>query len=613
MSTKKPQPEQMRGFRGPGAFMMSAPKVKDRKGVLKRLWKYFNPYQWRLLGIVLLVCLTTGLGLLIPYITGRAIDKYIATHDLPGLGRLICFMVGACVLAAMGTWVQSVQMIQITQLAVRDIRKELFDHFQTLSLRFFDRHSHGELMSRLSNDTETISTTLGDGITQFIGSTLSIIGAGTIMFTLNWRLALASMTTIPIILVVTKWVGGRSRQGFRDRQEKLGAMNGTVEETIQGQRVVKAFCREQETLEKLTAANVNLKKTAILATIYVGTMGPFMNMFRNIGFTVTAGVGGWMVVENLVTVGTVAAFISYADYFNRPIIQIANLYGMLQSGLAGAERVFAILDEVPEINDAPDAVELMDIQGRVEFDNVSFSYVPDVPVLSEVSFTAEAGQTIALVGPTGAGKTTIINLLTRFYDIDSGAIRVDGKDIRSLKKDSLRESLGIVLQDTYLFTGKVRENIRYGRLDATNEEVEAAARLANADAFIRHLPHGYDTVLSDAGSSLSQGQRQLLAIARALLADPAILILDEATSSVDTRTEIHIQQALHRLMSGRTSFIIAHRLSTIQQADCILVIDGGRIVERGTHTELLEKRGAYYNLYASQVESIKQSISISSI
>lgn len=593
--------------------MMSAPKVKDRKGVLKRLWKYFNPYQWRLLGIVLLVCLTTGLGLLIPYITGRAIDKYIATHDLPGLGRLICFMVGACVLAAMGTWVQSVQMIQITQLAVRDIRKELFDHFQTLSLRFFDRHSHGELMSRLSNDTETISTTLGDGITQFIGSTLSIIGAGTIMFTLNWRLALASMTTIPIILVVTKWVGGRSRQGFRDRQEKLGAMNGTVEETIQGQRVVKAFCREQETLEKLTAANVNLKKTAILATIYVGTMGPFMNMFRNIGFTVTAGVGGWMVVENLVTVGTVAAFISYADYFNRPIIQIANLYGMLQSGLAGAERVFAILDEVPEINDAPDAVELMDIQGRVEFDNVSFSYVPDVPVLSEVSFTAEAGQTIALVGPTGAGKTTIINLLTRFYDIDSGAIRVDGKDIRSLKKDSLRESLGIVLQDTYLFTGKVRENIRYGRLDATNEEVEAAARLANADAFIRHLPHGYDTVLSDAGSSLSQGQRQLLAIARALLADPAILILDEATSSVDTRTEIHIQQALHRLMSGRTSFIIAHRLSTIQQADCILVIDGGRIVERGTHTELLEKRGAYYNLYASQVESIKQSISISSI
>jgi ATP-binding cassette subfamily B protein len=593
--------------------MMSAPKVKDRKGVLKRLWKYFNPYKWRLLGIVFMVCLTTGLGLLIPWVTGKAIDRYIGTHDLPGLARLICFMVGACVLAAIVTWVQSVQMIQITQLAVRDIRKELFDHFQTLSLRFFDRHPHGELMSRLSNDTETISTTLGDGITQFIGSALSIIGAGTIMFTLNWRLSLASMTTIPIILIVTKLLAGRSRQGFRDRQEKLGAMNGTVEETIQGQRVVKAFCREQETLEKLTTANVNLKKTAILATIFVGTMGPFMNLFRNIGFTVTAGVGGWMVVENMVTVGTVAAFISYADYFNRPIIQIANLYGMLQAGLAGAERVFAILDEVPEINDAPDAIELTDIQGRVEFDNVSFGYVPDVAVLSEVSFCAQAGQTIALVGPTGAGKTTIINLLTRFYDIDAGAIKVDGKDIRVLTKDSLRESLGIVLQDTYLFTGKVRENIRYGRLEASDSEVEDAARLANADSFIRHLPHGYDTVLSDAGGSLSQGQRQLLAIARALLADPAILILDEATSSVDTRTEVHIQQALHRLMCGRTSFIIAHRLSTIQQADCILVIDGGRIVERGTHSELLEKQGAYYNLYASQVESIKQSISISSI
>ncbi len=610
MSTKQAPPEQNKGFRGPGAFMMSAPKVKDRKGVLKRLWKYSNPYKWRLLGIVFMVCLTTGLGLLIPWVTGKAIDRYIGNHDLPGLGRLICFMVGACVLAAIVTWVQSVQMIQITQLAVRDIRKELFDHFQTLSLRFFDRHPHGELMSRLSNDTETISTTLGDGITQFIGSALSIIGAGTIMFALNWRLSLASMTTIPIILIVTKLLAGRSRQGFRDRQEKLGAMNGTVEETIQGQRVVKAFCREQETLEKLTTANVNLKKTAILATIFVGTMGPFMNLFRNIGFTVTAGVGGWMVVENMVTVGTVAAFISYADYFNRPIIQIANLYGMLQAGLAGAERVFAILDEVPEINDVPDAIELTDIQGQVEFDNVSFGYVPDVPVLSEVSFCAQAGQTIALVGPTGAGKTTIINLLTRFYDIDAGAIKVDGKDIRVLTKDSLRESLGIVLQDTYLFTGKVRENIRYGRLEASDSEVEDAARLANADSFIRHLPHGYDTVLSDAGGSLSQGQRQLLAIARALLADPAILILDEATSSVDTRTEVHIQQALRRLMRGRTSFIIAHRLSTIQQADCILVIDGGRIVERGTHSELLEKQGAYYNLYASQVESIKQSISV---
>lgn len=610
MSAKQVPAEQIKGFRGPGfgMFMQSAPRVKDRRGVIKRLWKYFRPYQWHLLGIVLLVCVTTGLGLLIPYFTGRAIDRYIASRDLPGLARLICLMAGACILAALGTWAQNVQMIRITQQAVKDIRKDLFDQFQILSLRFFDRNPHGELMSRLSNDTETISTTLGDGITQFIGSTLSVIGAGSIMFALNWQLALASMTTIPVILIVTRWVGRRSRQEFRDRQMKLGELNGIVEESIQGQRVVKAYCREQETLKKLTDANNELKRTSILATIYVGVMGPFMNLFRNAGFAVTAGVGGWMVVESWVTVGTVAAFISYADYFNRPIIQLANLYGMVQAGLAGAERVFAILDEVPEINDLPDAIELTDIQGQVEFENVSFGYLPDLPVLNNVSFQAKAGQTIALVGPTGAGKTTIINLLTRFYDIDSGTIRVDGKDIRILRKDSLRGSLGIVLQDTYLFTGKVRENIRYGRLDASDAEVESAARMANADSFIRHLPHGYDTILSDAGSSLSQGQRQLLAIARALLADPAILILDEATSSVDTRTEIHIQQALHRLMHGRTSFIIAHRLSTVQKADCILVIDGGRIVERGTHTELLALQGAYYNLYASQVESIRMSI-----
>lgn len=602
----KPRVDQIRSFRGPGPgpFFGTAPKVEDRRGIIRRLWVYFRPYRLGLLGIVFLVAMTTALGLLIPFLTGRAIDRYIASHDLPGLARLAWLMLGACILVAVGTWTQTVCMIRIAQQAVRDLRRDLFDQIQALSLRFFDRHSHGELMSRLTNDTETISSTLGDGVTQFISSTLSIIGAGTIMFSLNWRLAIASMVTIPVVFLVSRAIGGKTRQEFRDRQKKLGTLNGLVEESILGQRVVKVCCRENETIERLAAANTDLKRTAIMAMIYAGAMGPFMNLFRNMGFAVTAGAGAWMVVRGWVTVGMVAAFMSYADYFNRPLNQLANLYGMVQSALAGAERVFLILDEVSEVNDAPNAVDLTDVKGDVDFENVSFGYLLDVPVLNNVSFHADAGQTIALVGPTGAGKTTIINLLTRFYDIDEGSIRIDGKEIRDLRKDSLRRSLGIVLQDTFLFAGKVRENIRYGRLDASDAEVEAAAHLANADTFIRHLPHGYDTVLTDAGNSLSHGQRQLLAIARALLADPAILILDEATSSVDTRTEVHIQQALERLMHGRTSFIIAHRLSTIQQADCILVIDNHQIVERGTHTELLAQNGVYHALYASQFNNI---------
>lgn len=604
MSTKRAPVDQMHGFRGPGPgrgmMMGPAVKVKDRRGILRRLWTYLRRYRAALIIMTALVAVNTLLNLLCPYLMGRAIDRYITKGDLPGLARIIGLMLLIYLLTAAGTWVQTVGMIRIAQQTVRDIRRDLFNKLQTLSLRFFDRHPHGELMSRLTNDTDTVSATLGDGIGQLIGSLLSVVGAGSLMFALNWRLALATLVTFPFVMLVTRYIGTRTRQGFRDRQRALGTLNGIVEETILGQRVVKVCRHEQTAIENFSAANVELRRTAITALTCVGLMGPMMGVFRNLGFAVLVGTGGWLVAKNLATVGTIAAFINYADSFNRPLNQLANLYGMVQSALAGAERVFAIMDEVPEMKDAPDAEELTDIQGDVEFSHVNFSYVPDVHVLSDVTFHAKAGQTIALVGPTGAGKTTIINLLTRFYDIDAGEIRIDGRDIRSLRKDSLRRALGIVLQDTYLFAGPIRENIRYGRLEATDAEVEAAARLANADTFIRHLPHGYDTVLTDAGNSLSQGQRQLLAIARAMLADPAILILDEATSSVDTRTEIHIQQAMQRLMEGRTSFIIAHRLSTIRQADCIMVIQHGGIVERGTHNELLAKRGVYHNLYTSQ-------------
>lgn len=583
-----------------GAFANTV-MVKNRREILGRLWKYLQVYKIGIIGISILVAVTTGLSLCGPYLIGRAIDKYISGGNLAGLARVIGILIIIYLLSSGGMWLQSVSMIHIAQKTVKDIRRELFSHMQTLSLRFFDRHPHGELMSRLTNDTDTISTTLGDSVTQLISSVISILGAGCIMFVLNWRLAIISLLVMPLVMLSTRYIANHTRQGFRDRQALLGRLNGIIEEDITGQKVVKTCCHEGEAIKDFSKANVELKGAAVKAMIYIGLMGPAMNLYRNFGFAIITASGAWMVAKDLTTIGTIAAFINYADYFNRPLIQIANVYGTIQQALAGAERVFAIMDEKSEETDVPRSFDPGTIRGEIDFENVRFGYNEDTPVLKDISFHVDAGQTIALIGSTGAGKTTIINLLSRFYEIDSGCIRIDGNDIRDLKKSSLRKSLGTVLQDTFLFTDTVRGNIRYGKLDATDEEVETAARMSNADSFIRHLPQGYETVLTDAGSSLSQGQRQLLAIARALLADPAILILDEATSSVDTRTEVHVQQALQRLMEGRTSFIIAHRLNTIQRADRILVIENGEIVEQGTHTELLARKGAYYQLYTNQL------------
>ena len=400
--------------------------------------------------------------------------------------------------------------------------------------------------------------------------------------------------------VITRILSKRTRAGFKARQEHMGDLNGIIEETITGEKVVKAYVREESVIAEFEVSNRELQRTSIKAQIFAGFMGPTMNLVNNIGFAAVAGAGGWMAVSGLATVGTIASFVNYSRRFSRPLNQIATLYNQIQSALAGAERVFEILDEVPEVQDVEDAIPLPTVRGDVVFDHVDFSYNADVPVLKDVSMWAKRGQMVALVGPTGAGKTTIVNLLTRFYDIDGGAIRVDDHDIRNLKTDDLRRQLGIVLQDTFLFGTSVMDNIRYGRLDATDDEVVAAATMANADGFIRRLPQGYETVLSENGSNLSQGQRQLLAISRAILADPGILILDEATSSVDTRTERNIQEAMLRLMEGRTSFVIAHRLSTIRKADAILVINHGEIIERGTHEALLAQRGFYYNMYVSQ-------------
>jgi len=584
---------------GPGRHMMGGPAQapKNKRKIVRWLWTYLVTYRLGLAGVTVLVALSTGLALLGPYLIGRAIDEGIAKGDLRALAVTAGMMLAVYVLSAAGSWAQSVAMIRISQSIVRDMRRDLFGHVQGLSLRFFDRHPHGELMSRLSNDTDLISNTLANSVTQLINSVLSVVGAGVMMFSMSWRLAAVSLVTLPLVLLVTRSLAARTREGFAMRQEALGKLNGIVEESIAGQRVTKACCRERESIDKFAVANVGLRDSAMKAVIVMGMMGPVMNLFRNTGLAVVAGAGGWMAAQGMITVGTVAAIINYSDYFNRPLYQLASIYGSIQAALAGADRVHEVLLEEPESEGGPEAVAMAEVRGEVEFDSVSFSYVEGTPVLTDVGFQVEPGQTVALVGSTGAGKTTIINLLTRFYDVDSGAIRVDGHDVRQVRRGSLRKALGIVLQDTFLFTGTVRENLRYGRLDATDEQIENAARLANAESFIKHLPHGYETILSDAGSNLSQGQRQLLAIARTLLADPAILILDEATSSVDTLTEVHIQQAMHRLMHGRTSFIIAHRLNTIQQADCIFVMAHGQIVERGTHAQLMEQHGAYHRLY----------------
>jgi len=580
--------------------MREPEKAEDALGTVLRIWTYLRHQGWALLASLLLVALSSALGLLGPYLMGVAVDQFILEGDLAGLARTMRLMLGIYVVTSLVFWLQSYVMSAASQQAVRDIRNDLFEKLQTLSLRFFDQRTHGELMSRLTNDVENISNVISSSVTQLVSSVLSLVGVAVMMFVINVRLAVVSLITLPMMALISRWISKRTRKGFRDQQERLGDLNSIIEESVTGQRVIKAYVREHVVIDEFDATNDALREAAGRAQIFAGTMGPLSNFVNNVGFAIVAGAGGWMAVQNVATVGTIVSFVNYARRFTRPLNQIANLYNQIQSAIAGAERVFEVLDEPPELADTADAVPLQEIRGDVCFEDVCFGYEPDVPVLKHVDLHAEPGQMIALVGPTGAGKTTIVNLLTRFYDIDNGRILIDDLDIRRAKIADLRRSLGIVLQDTYLFAATVMENIRYGRLNALDEEVVAAAKLANADQFIHRLPEGYQTELSERGSNLSQGQRQLLAIARALLADPKILVLDEATSSVDTRTEKNIQEAMLRLMEGRTSFVIAHRLSTIREADKILVVNDGEIIERGTHMELLTARGFYYNLYVSQ-------------
>ena len=579
-------------------------KPRDAKNTLKRLWWYLSEHKIRLFLVLFLVAITSVLTLVGPYLIGKAIDNYIIPRDFNGLFRLLILMAAIYVLMSLFTWLQSRTMINVAQLTIRNMRKDAFDKLQILPVSFFDARPRGDIMSRLTNDIDLINNALSSSLTQIFSSIITLIGTVILMLWLSPLLTGVSMITVPIMLITTNIVTRHTRRYFSEQQRVLGMLNGFAEENISGQKVVKAFVREAKEIERFEVTNQELKNVGIKAQIYSGIMGPLMNVLNNIGFAIVALSGGWLAVKQIITIGTIAAFINYTRQFTRPLNELANQINTIQSAIASAERLFEIMDEPPEPPDPPDAIELKSVKGDVEFRNVSFSYKSDEAVLKNISFHAHPGQTIALVGPTGAGKTSIINLLARFYDPDSGDIFIDGYNIQKITRKSLRSSLGIVLQDTYLFSESVKDNIRYGRLDATDEEVKAAARLANAEQFILNLPQGYDTILSEDGGDLSQGQRQLLAIARAILADPAILILDEATSSVDTRTEQHIQEAIYKLMKGRTSFVIAHRLSTIRKADMILVIDDGEIIERGNHVQLLKQKGFYYNLYMSQFAHI---------
>lgn len=601
-------------FRGGQKNMMGLPRkragmmgprerAKNSRDTLKRLWYYLSHQKAHLFITFISVFAGSLFTLMGPYLIGLGIDTMVKGRGHVNFSRLAVIalaLLATYVLTALASWVQMYLIAGVTQRTLKELRKDLFDKMQILSLRFFDQETHGDIMSRLTNDVETINTTLSQSTTQFFSSIITVVGSLIMMFYLSPWLAVLSLLAIPIGVLFTTNVAKRSRNYFSAQQRELGALNGLIEETISGQRVVKAFGREEKSIEEFNDINYRLKKVAIRAQTLSGLVMPIMNMINNLSFALVAFAGGWMAVKGAITIGVIASFLNYSRQFARPINDIANQFNLIQSAIAGAERVFEIMDKETEIKDLPSAPALDKVAGKVEFKDVSFSYKIGVPILKKINLTAEPGQTIALVGPTGAGKTTIVNLLTRFYDVDKGAIYIDGKDIRKVQKDTLRANMGIVLQDSYLFSDTVKENIRYGRLDATDQEVAEAARLANAEPFILRLPDGYDTVLTDEGGNLSQGQRQLLTITRAILANPSILILDEATSSVDTRTEMHIQKAMLSLTKGRTSFVIAHRLSTILQADQILVINGGKIIERGTHEELLAAKGFYYNLYNSQ-------------
>jgi ATP-binding cassette subfamily B multidrug efflux pump len=582
------------------------PKTKNFFGTVKRIWSYLAYEKGRLFAVLLFVVLSSVLGLLGPIVIGRAIDQYIVSREESGFIYLLAGLGMIYILYSVSIWLQNYWMIGIAQRTVYTMRRQLFQHLHALSIPFFDKRQHGELMSRVTNDIENVSSTLNSSVIQVFSSVLTLLGTISVMLWLSPLLTLMTLIIVPVMFLGLKWITNRTGRLFKEQQRNVGDLNGFIEETISGQRIVKTFSQEKKVLLDFNVKSQRLRGTGFWAQTYSGFIPKLMNVLNNLNFAIIACIGGILHLKGgVVSIGVIVIFAEYSRQFTRPLNDLANQFNTLLSAVAGAERVFQIIDEDEEERDEEDAIELTKVEGQVEFSHVSFSYEAHNEgdqTVTDISFLASPGDTVAFVGPTGAGKTTMINLLSRFYDADSGFILIDGNNITQIKRGSLRKHMGFVLQDSFLFQGTIWENIRYGKLEASDQEVKEAAKLANADSFIRKLPQQYDTLLKQDGSGISQGQKQLISIARAILADPTILILDEATSSIDTITEMKIQEALQRLMKGRTSFVIAHRLNTIQKADQIIVLDEGQILEQGSHESLLRQKGFYYELHHSQLK-----------
>lgn len=615
-----PGPNQRHGFQRP----------KDTRATIRQLLGYIGKYRFMLLLVALCLVGSTAGTIYGSYLLKPLINNYIIPGDFPGLAKALLFMACIYLAAAAFSYAQSRMMVFVSQKTVATIRQDLFDKLQSLPLRYFDTHTHGDLMSRFTNDVETVSEMINSTFVELISSTLTFFGTLGVMLYLNWMLTLITIAFLLLAGLVVKLIGGKSRVNFMRQQSAVGAVNGYIEEMISGQKVVKVFNHEKKAIRGFNALNDEYRDAATKAQAYAGMMMPIMGNLSRVDYAVVCCVGGLLAIRGVFDVGGLAVYLTYVKQVSQPINRVSQQMNTLLAAIAGAERIFAVINEKPELNEGkvrlvnakedengalsvsdrrtgvwawqkPDG-SLVRLCGDVRFDHVVFGYEEDKTVLHGISLFAKPGQKIAFVGSTGAGKTTVTNLINRFYDIQSGTITYDGIDVRDIEKDSLRRSLGMVLQDTHLFTGTVMDNIRYGRPDATDEEVIAAAKLAGAATFISHLPRGYQTLIKGDGEGLSQGERQLLNIARAAVADPPVLILDEATSSIDTRTEKLIEKGMDSLMAGRTVFVIAHRLSTVRNAKAILVLEGGEIIERGDHEELLKQQGRYYQLYTGQAE-----------
>ena len=609
------QPPKMGGGRGPRGLMMME-KPKHGKETLKRLLKYIGAGRYVFASLLFIAFLTAVLNLVGPYLQGEAMGILTITPDNTyvkwDLLLLILYgMIGTYALLSVFTYVQSILSARLSQTVVRTMRNDLFGHIVKLPVKYTDTHPHGDIMSRMTNDVDKISNTISSSIASLVSGIITIVGVISIMVILNWFLAIISMIVIPITLFVVSKLSKVMRKYYKEQQSLLGALNGHAEETIVGYRTVVAYSHEQEVKDTFNETSEKLRKVGIKANIWGGVMGPVMNIISNFSFLLICGIGGymaaietrlggWGAAEYVVDVALIAQFILYSKKFSRPVNEIANVWAQVQSSMAAAERVFEIMDSPLEVDEGKTHLDINEVKGYVNFENIDFSYVEGEQVLKNFNLEVKPGEKIALVGATGSGKTTVVNLLMRFYDPQGGKISIDGVDINDIPKDDLRRAIAIVLQDTVLFQTTIEDNIRYGKEDATDEELMFASKMSKSDDFIDKLPEKYKTLLSESGSNISQGQQQLLTIARAILADPKILILDEATSNVDTRTEKDIQDAMVNLMKNRTSLIIAHRLSTIQDADMIIVMDKGTVVEKGNHKELLELKGRYYNLYQTQ-------------